>query len=496
MSRKVVAVRDLRATMPVLMALVAALALTAVAPASASAQTGSSPVLAQGAGMGAKPDAAVRSLQRVLRHRGYDLGAPGVDGRFGPLTAAAVRHLQADYGLPADGVVGAKTSKLLRLLKPQRRSTRPSESRTPRSTPDRGAGRGIRRPQPAPTQARATGNDNTSWLPAAAIAAVLAALCAALGTLLLDRRRQPIPEPIVAPINHGLYVEGRSDEEDVGEFRGHAVATAITGDPEDPPAADETRYLVNDVRKPAPVWVRAPDIRRAPTRLATGNRVIGYLTLNNEGGGERADGPVQGITEACEHAGWELVDMISDRDSGRGLERPGLSYALRQVAERKADGLVVSDLRLLCRSIIDLGTLMAWFRDAHAALVALDLGVDTSTPAGEELAAKLITLGEWEHERISRRTRSGLEEARAGGGAGGRPAVSDQPELAERITAMRASGMTLQAIADQLNAEEVPTMRGGTMWRPSSVQAALGYRRPGSRSPRDQLPSLEEDRQS
>jgi hypothetical protein len=31
------------------------------------------------------------------------------------------------------------------------------------------------------------------------------------------------------------------------------------------------------------------------------------------------------------------------------------------------------------------------------------------------------------------------------------------------------------------------------MWRPSSVQAALGYKRPGTRSnPRNQLPSLED----
>ena len=44
---------------------------------------------------------------------------------------------------------------------------------------------------------------------------------------------------------------------------------------------------------------------------------------------------------------------------------------------------------------------------------------------------------------------------------------------------MRASGMTLQAIADTLNSEGVPTLRGGSEWRPSSVQAATGYKRPG-----------------
>jgi hypothetical protein len=47
--------------------------------------------------------------------------------------------------------------------------------------------------------------------------------------------------------------------------------------------------------------------------------------------------------------------------------------------------------------------------------------------------------------------------------------------LRERIQAMRVSGMTLQGIANQLNAENVPTLRGGTMWRPSGVQPAAGY---------------------
>jgi hypothetical protein len=37
--------------------------------------------------------------------------------------------------------------------------------------------------------------------------------------------------------------------------------------------------------------------------------------------------------------------------------------------------------------------------------------------------------------------------------------------------------MTLQAIVDDLNAAAVPTVRGGALWRPSSIQAAVGYRR-------------------
>ena len=51
------------------------------------------------------------------------------------------------------------------------------------------------------------------------------------------------------------------------------------------------------------------------------------------------------------------------------------------------------------------------------------------------------------------------------------------PKLHLRIKRMRERGMTLQAIADGLNREGVPTLRGGAMWRPSSVEAAAGYKR-------------------
>jgi DNA invertase Pin-like site-specific DNA recombinase len=240
------------------------------------------------------------------------------------------------------------------------------------------------------------------------------------------------------------------------------------------------------------VWVRDEDVARSPSRLQPGEAVIGYVTVSSDTHRSEADGAVHRIEAACESARWELSEVVSDRESGRGLERPGLAYALGQIAAGSARGLVVSDLRRLSRSIVDLGALMEWFRDAGAALVALDLNVDTSTPAGYEVAATLIALGDWEHERIARRTRSGLAEVRASGRPTGRPKVSDRPDLVERITAMRAANMTLQAIADQLNAEDVPTLRGGAMWRPSSVQAALGYRRPGTRGARDQLPTLED----
>jgi hypothetical protein len=44
----------------------------------------------------------------------------------------------------------------------------------------------------------------------------------------------------------------------------------------------------------------------------------------------------------------------------------------------------------------------------------------------------------------------------------------------KRIRRQRSSGWTFQRIADKLNADGIPTARGGSEWRPSSVQAILG----------------------
>src|SRR5919197_869234 len=195
MLTKLVAIGDRRTIKPILLgALAVVLVATAAAPASAA--TRPAPLLAQGAGMGAKPSAAVRSVQRVLRQHGYDLGRPGVDGRFGPLTAAAVRHLQSDYGLSVDGIVGPKTRKLVRLLraskpapststampKPARKrpsSQKPAPSTTPKTSTHPAPAAPNTTPQQQPALTNQHGSDDGTLIAILVIAA-FAALAIAL----------------------------------------------------------------------------------------------------------------------------------------------------------------------------------------------------------------------------------------------------------------------------------------------------------------------------
>src|SRR5215216_4809407 len=50
---------------------------------------------------------AVKELQRALQRAGFDPGP--IDGKFGPVTAEAVRSFQAARGLVVDGIVGPPT---------------------------------------------------------------------------------------------------------------------------------------------------------------------------------------------------------------------------------------------------------------------------------------------------------------------------------------------------------------------------------------------------
>ena len=73
---------------------------------------GSSAQLARGSGYGQpRGEPRVRALQRNLRAAGHRPGP--ADGVYGPLTEAAVKRLQRDSGLSADGIVGPQTRRVL-----------------------------------------------------------------------------------------------------------------------------------------------------------------------------------------------------------------------------------------------------------------------------------------------------------------------------------------------------------------------------------------------
>ena len=196
------------------------------------------------------------------------------------------------------------------------------------------------------------------------------------------------------------------------------------------------------------------------------------------------------IGAACTARGWALSGVVvDDGASGRSLDRKGIQEALSRLLAGDGSCLMVSKLDRLTRSVGDLAALVAWTEANRVTLVALDLGVDTSTPGGRLMANVFASVAEWEREMAAGRTRDALAALRAQGRPISRPAVVDVDGLAQRIAGMRASGLTYQGIADHLNHEGVPTMRGAASWGVSAVRRACGYERPRTRPQSPDLPA-------
>jgi DNA invertase Pin-like site-specific DNA recombinase len=220
-------------------------------------------------------------------------------------------------------------------------------------------------------------------------------------------------------------------------------------------------------------------------------RMLGYVRVSTEEQATSGLGMAdqrKALEQEADRRGWQIEIVVDAGQSGSTLERPGLKTALEQLARREADGLIVAKLDRLSRSVIDFGLLLEWFDEIGARLVALDLGVDSSTAGGRLVANVFAAVAEWERDTIRERTRRALGALRAQGRPTGRPSVADRPVLVERIQELRGRGWSLQRIADQLNADGEPTLRGADRWQKSAVQRICGYERPKPRRKHAELP--------
>jgi DNA invertase Pin-like site-specific DNA recombinase len=170
--------------------------------------------------------------------------------------------------------------------------------------------------------------------------------------------------------------------------------------------------------------------------------------------------------------GWMLTRIEEDVLSGRTLRRPGLQRALEACRTGEAAGIVVAKLDRLSRSLVDFAGLLEDAQSKGFNVVALDLGVDLSTPSGKFLASVMASAAQWERDIIGQRTRDALAVKKAQGMRLGRPRVLPA-RVVTRIRRERERGLSLAAIANGLNRDGVGTAHGGARWYPSTVRAVL-----------------------
>lgn len=209
-------------------------------------------------------------------------------------------------------------------------------------------------------------------------------------------------------------------------------------------------------------------------RTATGPvRALAYLRVSTEGQAESGaglDAQRAAVEAEAARQGWQL-EIVADTGSGANLNRPALVEALDRLDRGEADLLLAAKLDRVSRSVKDFAGLLERANRRGWRLVLLDLG-DTSTATGELTANMIASAAQYERRLIGQRTREGLAAKRAAGVRLGRPSVLPR-EVIERIVTQRREGQSMRMIAEGLTADGVPTARGGTEWKVSSVQAAL-----------------------
>lgn len=204
-------------------------------------------------------------------------------------------------------------------------------------------------------------------------------------------------------------------------------------------------------------------------------KAIGYARVSTTKPGDDGHGMhVQkaAIEVACAQRDWELIDTETDVASGKTTNgRHGMRQAIERLEDGEAEALVVTKLDRLARSSLDFANTLKRARDKGWSIVILELSLDTSTPMGKFTAQVIAAVAELESAMVSARTKDALAVVRSKGVRLGAPRQT--PDDTIRLVAdYRESGKTLQGIADRLNADRVPTAKGGT-WTFSAVRRAL-----------------------
>ena len=347
----------------------------------------------------------VREIQRRLRRLGY---VPGpVDGILGPRSEAALGWFQLKHGLPVTGVATAATVRHVRL----RTAPRPEEPSTRTAQPEETPQEPRAAAEPTADRTAADGGDDDGeWRDAVAVIAAAVALTL-IAVVLWRRRRRP--RLVQAVALYELWAYGHSQDPAIGGFKGVVRAVSVPDDPRPAGWTGESRYLVEDPTRTGPFWVAAADVdelgaaRQEPTpQPPPAIRALGYINHPPaEEGGETdaGEGPSDAavIDATCTERGWELVSIMRDSTptKGRRTKRPGLAFALEQLAAGEAECLVVARLGHLARSITELGGLLDWFGEHDVRLVVSDIDLDTSTTTGRQAAQTLAAVSDWERRR-------------------------------------------------------------------------------------------------
>lgn len=191
-------------------------------------------------------------------------------------------------------------------------------------------------------------------------------------------------------------------------------------------------------------------------------------------------GQVRLVQAEAARRGWPAPVMFTDENvsGSKAVARPARDDLERRMGAGEFDAVLVKSVDRLARSVLDFHRIAATAAKRGCALVIIEAGLDTSTPHGKMMLGILAEFAAFEAATIGLRVTTsnvGLRrEGRTRGGPvpygtrnvrrEGRPGVfrevdPDEATVVRRMADHILAGHSLRAIADELNADDIPTPR-------------------------------------
>jgi len=236
--------------------------------------------------------------------------------------------------------------------------------------------------------------------------------------------------------------------------------------------------------------------KRRVTRLGANDGrlpVLGYARVSTEEQSKDGSSLVNQEEKIRLYCQVQELDLVRiERDAGvsaKTLDRDGVRAVLDDLRKRRVDGLVITKLDRLTRSLGDWSNLIDELFSKHAGrrLLSVNDSIDTGTASGLLVLDVLMSVAQWERRIIAERTSDALQGKIGRGERCGRirfghtlaadgKTLVDHPGEQKALACMRewkSQGKTYRDMVAFLEELGIETKEPGGIWRPGVIQRIL-----------------------
>ncbi len=234
--------------------------------------------------------------------------------------------------------------------------------------------------------------------------------------------------------------------------------------------------------------MKGSGVNRRNKQRGDPKKVIGYVRVSTEDQNLGSRAQRQSFKRWCEANSAELVAVFEDKGVSGGApidKRPALLGAVKALRESGAGVLLVAKRDRLARDVIIAALVERLVDRAGAKVLSADGVGEGDGPEAQLMRTLVDAFAQYERALIQARTKAALAARRSQGLRTGQIPFGlrlsedgehleehpDEQRVINLVGQLRAGGLTIQAITDELNAGDHQAR--GSRWHPTTIARIL-----------------------